>query len=69
MKLENILKGGKFPQYCAEEIDYIDELKFCLETGPISDAERRMLVRTRDKLKISEARAAELEKETIENVK
>ncbi|MEA3221991.1 MAG: response regulator [Thermodesulfobacteriota bacterium] len=61
MKLENIAKAGKAPQYSAEELEYIDELKFCLETGSISDDERKMLNRTRDKLKIPEKRATEIE--------
>lgn len=43
------------------EQSYADEVKFCLEDGEIGDKERRFLNRMRDKLGISEQRAAEIE--------
>ncbi len=65
IELENILTVDK-PQYTPEEKEYIEELKFCFEAGDITDDVRNMLDRYREKLKISEKRAAELEKEIVE---
>lgn len=47
---------------CAEEKEYLDELKECLaENAQISPAERRLLDKFRDRLGISKDRAEELE--------
>ena len=66
LELENILTADK-PQYTPEEKEYIEELKFCFEAGDITDEVRKMLNRYREKSKISEKRAAELEKEVVKN--
>ncbi len=54
--------------HSAQETEYIDELKFCLETGPISDDERKLLDRLRLKLNITEEQSAHFE-EQIQNAK
>ncbi|MDE6769813.1 MAG: hypothetical protein K2J78_08850 [Muribaculaceae bacterium] len=43
------------------EAEFIEELKACLEDGPITDKHRRLLDRLRKSLGISEVRAKELE--------
>lgn len=49
-------------QYSEEELEYLDEIKACLEEdNEISPKERRLLDRLRIKLNISEGRAKELE--------
>ncbi len=64
IELENILTAEQ-PQYALRETEYIEELKFCLEAGDITDDVRKMLNRYREKLEIPEKRAAELEKEVV----
>ena len=64
IELENIIMGEN-PQYTPKEMEYIEELKFCLKAGDITDDVRKMLNRYREKLKISEKRATELEKEVV----
>ena len=44
-----------------DEQEYLDEVKFTLEDGEIGPRERKALARTRARLGISEARAAEIE--------
>ena len=44
-----------------DEQAYLDEVKACLQNGEISPSERRLLTRFRERLGISETRAAELE--------
>jgi len=57
-----LLKADKNPNNDQEQ-EFIDELKFCLEKGPLTDDERKMLDRMIKKLGISKERAGELEKE------
>ena len=64
IELENILTADKL-RYTPKETEYIEELKYCLEAGDITDDVRKMLNRYREKFKISEKRAAELEKEIV----
>jgi len=47
--------------YTPQEYEYLEELKFCLEDGVISDGERRLLMRKQEKLGIPDERAQELE--------
>ena len=70
-ELENLaFKTGKEQVYTAEELKYIEEVKFCLEDdGEISASERRMLNKERDNLGISPERAEEIEQEFIKEVK
>ena len=49
-----------------EEEEYLEEIEFCLETGPIDETERVYLNNRREKLNISEERAAVLEQKVIE---
>lgn len=59
VELENSLK----PQLSEVEQEYLEEYRICLEEdGEISDRERRLLDRLRDKLGITQERANELEK-------
>lgn len=54
--------GGDAAEFTDEELQYIEELNFCLEEGPeISRSGRRLLDRTRADLDISIERAAEIE--------
>lgn len=48
-------------QLTADEQEYLDEYRACLEEGGISSKERRLLDRLRDKLGIDPSRASELE--------
>ncbi len=49
-----------------EELEYAEEVKFCLEDdGIIDDSERRLLERKRIKFGISQKRAAEIEKNLL----
>lgn len=48
-------------QLTADEQEYLDEYRVCLEEGEISSKERRLLDRLRDKLGIDPIRARELE--------
>ncbi len=64
IELENILTQDK-PQYTPKEMEYIEELKFCLEAGDITDDVRKLLDRYREKLEISEKRAVELEENLL----
>lgn len=50
------------PQWTKDEESYAEEVRFCLEEGPIGERERRFLNRMRDKLGISPERASEIEK-------
>lgn len=60
-QLENMLLKGN--QLNDSEKEYIEELKFCLEdNNEISEKERKLLNRLRDKLNILVDRAIELEK-------
>jgi len=58
---QGLCQGMKQTAHPREE-EYIEEVKFCLEKGPVTEGERRILNRLRDKLGISEGRAVELEK-------
>jgi len=62
-ELEEECRAGSGPAMSPEEKEYLEEVKFCLETGPITDGERRILDRLRDKLAIPEVRARELEQQ------
>jgi hypothetical protein len=63
MEIENSLSA---PQFDENEMEYVEELQFCLEDdGIISEDERRMLNRLRNKLGISEERAREIELKVV----
>jgi len=61
-ELERSISVG---QLSDDEEEYIQDFEDCLENGVISDAGRRMLVRRRVKLSISDDRAAELEQMVV----
>lgn len=54
--------------FSKEELEYAEEVKFCLEDdGIIDDSERRLLERKRIKFGISQKRAAEIEKSLLQS--
>lgn len=57
-ELEDSLNSS---QLTSDEQEYLDEYRACLEEGEISNKERRLLDRLRDKLSIDPNRARELE--------
>ncbi|MGM9698325.1 MAG: hypothetical protein ACI3Y0_06750, partial [Prevotella sp.] len=60
-KTEPMQKSPHTSQWTKDEESYAEEVRFCLEEGPISERERRFLNRMRDKLGISTERANEIE--------
>lgn len=44
-----------------QEEEYLEEIRYCLQNGAITESQRRLLERLREKLGISQARAQELE--------
>ncbi|MEI6056348.1 MAG: hypothetical protein WCR55_09860, partial [Lentisphaerota bacterium] len=65
-KLEKeVIASLSVPKLTEEEQDYIEDLKDCLSDNVITDDERRILERRRNKLGISEERVDELEKEVV----
>ena len=60
MELENIALKS-LSNFTEQEEDYIDMLKDSYEDGKISDDERKLLNKRRDKLGISVDRANEIE--------
>lgn len=57
----NANHGSSKQSFSSDEQTYLDEVKACLQNGEISPSERRLLTRFRERLGISETRAAELE--------
>jgi hypothetical protein len=55
---EMVMLNQTFSQ---QETEYLEEVKYCMEDGTISDDERKMLNRFRQKLNIPEERASYLE--------
>ena len=63
MEIENSLL---VPPFDENEMEYVEELKHCFEEdSEVSEKEKRMLSRLRDKLGISEERAGEIELRVI----
>ena len=54
-------------EWSREELEYAEEVRFCLEDdGAIDESERRLLERKRVKFGISQERAAEIEKSLVQ---
>ncbi len=57
-----LISRGESPEFTAQELEYIEELRFCLEeSSEISQSARRLLDRVSKNLGISEDRAREIE--------
>ncbi|MCX2837883.1 hypothetical protein OQ279_06920 [Salinimicrobium sp. MT39] len=70
IELEQQVLKKFVPAYSSEELQYLEEVKFCLEDdGEISDKERQLLELERDDLGILPDRALEIEKEIIQRLK
>lgn len=67
LQLENLIKTKN--QFTSEELEYIDILKDCLEDNIISESERKILNKFRDKFNISTKRAIQIENEIIKTLK
>jgi DNA-binding response OmpR family regulator len=62
--LEQVVTNKK-PPYTPEELEYLETLELCLESGSIGNDARKILDRRRLKLNISERRAHQLEQELM----
>lgn len=62
LELENIANGNNEPNYTPNELEYIEEIKFCLENdAEISPSGRRMLNKEQVRLEITPERAILIE--------
>jgi hypothetical protein len=69
-ELELIVVGDNSHRFTAQELSYIEELKFCLkDSSEITPSLRRFLNKERIKLGLTEERVNEIEKEYIKNDK